>query len=241
MAWCVQYRPFHIHYWPVDNIPTERLVAENVFFSVNGREIVSNGTISLAKGTITGLLGRNGSGKSTLLKAVFGTQKVDDINIHRNGKAIHHAYSINGLINYLPQWNFMPRNMKLRTALRHHHVERAKILSDFPEMEQDLDLQVFETSGGRERLWSTLILLFADTKYTMLDEPFTHLAPAHIEKLKEILQREKQNKGILITDHLYKHLLELSDDIYLMKEGKSIFIKDRNDLALHGYIKNVDS
>ena len=63
----------------------------------------------------------------------------------------------------------------------------------------------------------------------MLDEPFTHLMPLHIEKLKEdIIAGEREYKGFIITDHMYSHLLGPERyRVYLMKEGKTIFIKDK--------------
>jgi ABC-type lipopolysaccharide export system ATPase subunit len=47
---------------------------------------------------------------------------------------------------------------------------------------------------------------------------------------------QKEKKGIIITDHLYRHVLDISNKLYLMKEGKSIYIKDWDDVALHGYV-----
>jgi ABC-type multidrug transport system ATPase subunit len=220
-----------------DLVSLKRLTAENILVSIGGKQIVKGAAISIEKGKITGLLGRNGSGKSTALKAIFGTMKADDINVHANGKMIRSAYSDPRLINYLPQWPLLPPGSKLRTALKHYDVQVEKVMDEFPELEQDINLKIFELSGGRERLWSTLILIYADTQFTMLDEPFTHIMPLHREQLKTVLLREKQNKGILLTDHLYHDLLDISDTIYLMKEGKSIYIKDIADLALHQYIK----
>jgi len=217
----------------------KRFVAENVCVSIVGRAIVNNGTVSIEKERITGLLGRNGSGKSTLLKAIFGTQKADDLNVHADGQIVRKPYAVRGLINYLPQWNFLPGDLQIKRILQQYEINPEKIVNVFPELEEDLTKKTTELSGGRERLWSTLSLVYADTKYTMLDEPFTHLAPLHIEKLKEILQREKHNKGILITDHMYQHLLELSDVLYLMKDGNSILIRERSDLVLYAYVKSL--
>jgi len=214
-----------------------RFTAENIFVSIGDKQIVKGAAIAIDQGSITGLLGRNGSGKSTMLKAIFGTQGADDINIHAAGHHIRKAYTVPGLINYLPQWPLLPSGIRVATALKHYGLQPEKILDDFPELEEDMHAKIFELSGGRERLWSTLMLLHADTQYTLLDEPFTHIMPLHREKLKTVLRREKYDKGILVTDHLYNDLLDISDTIYLVKEGKSIYINDIADLALHQYIK----
>lgn len=111
-----------------------------------------------------------------------------------------------------------------------------QIVNSVPELEDDLEKHVFELAGGHERLWSALLLIYADTLFTMLDEPFTHLGPVYIERLKEILRTEKERKGIIITDHMHRHLLEVSDDLFLMKEGKTIYCRNSDDLVVHGYL-----
>jgi hypothetical protein len=66
------------------------------------------------------------------------------------------------------------------------------------------------------------ITLRSKTKFVMLDEPFTHLNPLQIEKVKELLLEEKQNKGLLVTDHMFTHIVDISDSLYLLKNGKTL-------------------
>ena len=70
----------------------------------------------------------------------------------------------------------------------------------------------------------------------MLDEPFSYLMPIHVEKLKEILAIEKTKKGIVITDHLYQDLLDVTDDLYLIHDLKSYRIRNLEDLKVYGYL-----
>jgi ABC-type lipopolysaccharide export system ATPase subunit len=69
----------------------------------------------------------------------------------------------------------------------------------------------------------------------MLDEPFTHLNPTQIEKVKELLLKEKENKGLLITDHMFRHILEISNSLYILKNGKTHLTKSDSDLETLGY------
>jgi ABC-type multidrug transport system ATPase subunit len=172
-----------------------------------------------------------------MLKVLFGTQKATDKNIHINGRHIKHAYAHRALLNYVPQFSFFPSLLTVEKAVREFGVSLYKVLDDFPDLEPDTDKNFSELSGGRERLWSVLILLFAETAFTLLDEPFTHIMPLHINTLKKVLLREKDNKGIILTDHLYKPLLEISDTVYLIRESKSYLIRDLSDLSLHGYVR----
>ena len=85
----------------------------------------------------------------------------------------------------------------------------------------------------------TYIILKSNAKITMLDEPFSHLAPLYIKKIKALIEIEKRNKIIIITDHLYRDILDVSDDIYLLKDGWSRMIKSHDELIHHKYINSL--
>jgi len=217
-------------------ISSDQLIAENIFLSIGTKDILKGVTISASKGSITGLLGRNGSGKSTMLQCVFGTRAAAECGVFVNGVKVRSPYSRSGLLNYLPQRPFLPRQLTVRQVMQHYNTDTQIAFSYFPSLEEDMDRKISELSGGTERLVSVLILLLAHTRFTLLDEPFSHIMPLHIDQLRSLLLRQKEKKGIIVTDHQYRSLLSVSDNIYLMKEGKSIFIRDKADLVLHGYL-----
>ena len=70
----------------------------------------------------------------------------------------------------------------------------------------------------------------------MLDEPFSQVMPKHVNPIKSLINNEKNNKGIIITDHLYEHIIDICDDIYVIANGKTYLTKDRSDLIQLGYI-----
>ena len=219
---------------------SDTLLAENIFFSVAAKEILKGVTIRADKGIITGLLGRNGSGKSTMLQAMYGTLKVQECSVFTNGTLINASYAKAGLVNYLPQNSFLPVDLTLNFIVRQFAIDLAIVFAYFPDLKDDLNKKIGALSGGKERLWSVLLLLLAKTRFTLLDEPFTHIMPLHIDQLKLLLTEMKHKKGIIITDHNYRHLLDVSDRVYLMKDGKSIYIRDYSDLVLHGYLRHLD-
>lgn len=71
----------------------------------------------------------------------------------------------------------------------------------------------------------------------MLDEPFSMVMPLHVEKIKNLILREKKNKGIIITDHLYNYVIELCDNLYILKDGITYLTKSAEDIEKYGYIK----
>jgi ABC-type lipopolysaccharide export system ATPase subunit len=68
----------------------------------------------------------------------------------------------------------------------------------------------------------------------MLNESFTHLSPIQIEKVKDLLLEEKTNKGLLITDHMHRQVLDICDDLYVLTNGKTHLAKNIKDIEALG-------
>lgn len=58
-----------------------------------------------------------------------------------------------------------------------------------------------------------------------------------MDKIKEILNEEKQSKGILVTDHMYKQITDISDSLYVLNDGKTHLTKSINDIERLGYAR----
>ena len=71
----------------------------------------------------------------------------------------------------------------------------------------------------------------------MLDEPFSQVMPVHVETIKGLILREKKNKGIIITDHLYKYIIDICDNLYVINGGKTYLTKSLQDIEILGYAK----
>ena len=70
----------------------------------------------------------------------------------------------------------------------------------------------------------------------LLDEPFSLIEPLYKEVISDLLTRIKQSKGIIVTDHYYHDVLQITDKNLLLKDGETMEIKDKADLARYGYI-----
>ena len=71
----------------------------------------------------------------------------------------------------------------------------------------------------------------------MLDEPFSQIMPLHIDSIKRLILREKGNKGIIVTDHLYRYIVDICDDLYVINNGKTYLTKSIQDLETLGYVR----
>ena len=76
-------------------------------------------------------------------------------------------------------------------------------------MRQQLHCRPGELSGGSARLLQVLLLLHADTAFSLFDEPFSGIMPVHVETLADEMRQLKLRKGLLLTDHRYAEVLPL--------------------------------
>jgi ABC-type multidrug transport system ATPase subunit len=212
------------------------LEADGIRLDFGLRTILSDVYIKCETGKITGLLGRNGQGKSCLMNILLGTLNASNNSIRFDSKVIHDAGKRPDLLLYLPQFNFIPKSFTVKKVLDDFQLSTMDFVNRFPQFNERLNLKVSQLSGGQWRMVEIYIIVKAPSLFAMLDEPFTHLNPIQIEKIKEFLSEEKFNKGLLITDHMYQHLLDLSDAIYLLKDGKTHFIKTVFELEELGYV-----
>lgn len=212
------------------------LEIDGVNFSYATRKLLSSIYLKCETGKITGILGRNGCGKSTLLRILFGTIPCESASIRIDGGYIPQPVFSSMKVSYLPQETFIPPHYRLDRILKLYEVKPDAIIISFPEIADCLTYQISELSGGLQRLFEVLLIVNSTAGICLLDEPFTGLAPALIERLCEFFIEHKKNKGIVITDHLYRQVMGVSDDLSVLSNGTIYPVKDRSTLVLYGYL-----
>ena len=157
------------------------LEADGIRIAFGGREVLASIYLRVQTGQIVGLLGRNGSGKSVLLQTIFGARAVADASVRVNGRRVVPAFREPGLLNYLPQEPLLPPSLTLARAARLLGVDIERATARFPELRPQFGLRLGELSGGSARLVQALLLLHADTAFSLFDEPFSGVMPVHVE------------------------------------------------------------
>jgi len=213
------------------------LEADGIQLDFGLRRILSDIYLKCETGKITGLLGRNGQGKSCLMNVILGTLNSSINSVRFDGNVTRNVAKRPDLLLYLPQFNFIPKSLKVKQVFEDFQLSYTEFENRFPEFKEKYNSKVSHLSGGQWRTVEIYIIAKTPSLFAMLDEPFTHLNPIQIDKIKEFLLEEKTNKGFLITDHMYSHLLDISDTVYLLKDGKTHLIKTIQDLDDLGYVR----
>lgn len=208
----------------------------NHWFGEN--EILSSVYINCKVGEVVGLLGRNGSGKSTLLKIIFGSIKPKFKYLKIDDKLYHQGFLSHNLV-YLPQDHFIPKHLKIADAISIFCTVHGDKVLGIEFITKHLHSKFSELSGGERRFIECLLLIYADARYVLLDEPFSQLAPLWVELLKKHMRTARQYKGFIVTDHMYKSILEVADRVVLLHNRCNYIINNEDDLVTHGYLLGI--
>ncbi|OAQ42117.1 hypothetical protein A5893_03100 [Pedobacter psychrophilus] len=212
-----------------------KLEVDSVFLEFGNRRILSDVYLKCETDKIIGLLGRNGNGKTSLMNIIYGNLNCNSKSVRFNGETNFKAYKKPELLMYLPQFNFIPGSLSLKRIFKDYELDFKDFENRFPFYKSKYKSSFQSLSGGQRRIVEIYIISKSKTQFVILDEPFSHLSPIQIEEVKQFILEEKTNKGFLITDHMYQHVLNISDDIYVLANGKTHLIKDIIEIQYLGY------
>ncbi|WP_129714997.1 ATP-binding cassette domain-containing protein [Pedobacter sp. SYP-B3415] len=217
----------------------QTLTADSVSKNYGRRQLLNGVFLHCQTGKITGLLGRNGCGKSTLLKIIYGTEPAAFKHVRINGMPYNKPYR-SGLLHLLSQNYEVPGRLRIATFIRlccNIYYQQIAGLSFVAQLAQR---RVKDLSGGERRFLFVLAAIYSDALFVLLDEPFSHLSPVFANTITEHMHIMKQHKGFVVTDHLYRQLIDCSDELILLHNGSNYRIRHREDLVTHGYLSSPD-
>ena len=216
------------------------LEIDSVMLEYGFQRILQDVHLKSETGNITGILGRNGTGKSSLMKILFGELTPDSKSIRLDGMPLINSMRSPQDMMYLPQNHFIPRSLSVARIFQDFDLNWNYFVHEFPGLETLKNKKLKNISGGERRIIEIYCIVASKTKFCLLDEPFSHVMPLHIDTLKKIITNEKSNKGIILTDHLYSHILDICDDLYVISNGKTYLTECFDDLKTLGYIRTLN-
>ena len=213
-----------------------RLLVDSVHLEFDKLQVLQSAFITAQTGRVTGVLGRNGCGKSCLFKCIMGGIKPQNIFVRFNDEPETDYAHIGKRVKYLPQNVFMPTNMTLGEAFDLYEVDYNGLVAFDNKFHTFQRMTSGQLSGGEARIAEMYMVLNSEAEFCILDEPFSNVAPKYVEMMQDLIQTHKTTKGIIISDHMYEQVMDITDDLFLLRDGYTFPIKCREDLIHHGYI-----
>jgi general nucleoside transport system ATP-binding protein len=192
------------------------------------------------RGEIVAVVGENGAGKSTLMGILAGFIAPDSGELEVEGSpqsfdTTQDAIAVGVAMVYQHSTLFpslsVAENLRLapsRAATK--PAQKAKLLRDY-----GLDLPSDGAIGDlplSHQLHVELVrALAAGSSYLILDEPTATLDPPGVARLFELLGRlKKDGVGVVFVSHKLPEVLQIADDIVVMKGGHAVLRRSAESL-----------
>ncbi len=180
---------------------------KRISFSRGNENILDEFSARISNGEAVLLTGKNGAGKSTLVQLIGGFLKPDSGTIEIIGNDISKlmateqadlrsiapqrrtftlAYTVVQVLNFVPE--------KKRSLFTHEIIEELGLVPL-------LHKKVTELSIGQQQRVSLAIALMREADFYLLDEPFAGQDDASTIAILNIINRIKNEKGVLVVSH----------------------------------------
>jgi len=212
-----------------------------------------NVSIDLKEGEVLALLGENGAGKTTLMNILFGIYRADYGEIFINGRKVHIASPHDALksgigmvqqhFTLVPSFstseNIVLGLKELGFIVKTRDVE-AKIeqLGKHYGLAVNPKAKVWTLSVGERQRVEILKLLYTGAKILILDEPTAVLTPQEAEALfRAVRKMTAEGTSVIFISHKLDEVMEISDRITVLKQGKVVGTVNKEDIDKKGLAK----
>jgi len=190
-----------------------------------GLRVLTDLTLSVGEGTVTGLLGPSGSGKTTLIRAIVGVQRIESGSVRVLGLPAGVA-DLRHRVGYLTQAPSVYRDLTVRENLRYFAGVLGVGATRVDQVIADVSLggeagaRVDRLSGGQQSRVSLATALLGDPSVLVLDEPTVGLDPVLREELWSLFHRlGASGVTLLISSHVMEEATRC-ERLLLLRAGR---------------------
>jgi ABC-2 type transport system ATP-binding protein len=194
------------------------------------RAVLDGVDLSVAAGSVVGLLGRNGAGKSTLIRCLLGIQELDSGTARLfDEPTLAISDAIKGRIGYVPQEPDAFSWMKVGSMLDYFAAfyqrwDRDQVQGMLDAWSIRRDAVIGTLSAGEKQRLAIVRALAHHPDLLVLDEPVASLDPlGRREFLREIVTRaSERGTTVLFSTHITSDLERVAVSVAFLKNGKIV-------------------
>ncbi|TCS78033.1 galactose/methyl galactoside ABC transporter ATP-binding protein MglA [Tepidibacillus fermentans] len=220
----------------------------NITKEFPGVKALDNVQLRVKAGTVHALMGENGAGKSTLMKCLFGIYHADSGEIFLDGKQVTFTTPKEALdngvsmvhqeLNQVRQRNIMDNIWLGRYPKKGLFIDEEKMYEDtkkiFEELDINLDprIKTEKLSVSEMQMVEIAKAVSYHSKIIVMDEPTSSLTEKEVNHLFKIIKTLKEkNVGIIYISHKMEEILQIADEVTIMRDGKWIVTKPSHELT----------
>jgi branched-chain amino acid transport system ATP-binding protein len=220
------------------------LATRDLGLDIGGATIVAGVSLEVAEGELLGIIGPNGAGKTTLFNLLSGLYRPTAGSIELDGREITHDPTFRrtraGLGRTFQVSSVFPllsvlENVRLsaeaalggtlriwrRAAGVRKALDRARAALVRVGLESRASATAGALSHGDKRRLELAMLLAADPRVVMLDEPMAGVSAENVPELVELIRAVHQEEGktVLMVEHHMEVVTGLAQRIAVMHHG----------------------
>ncbi|WP_395813424.1 ABC transporter ATP-binding protein [Devosia sp.] len=214
--------------------------------------VVANEGVSLVvqPGEVHAVVGENGAGKSTLMKILFGIEQPNAGQLRLEGKPVSFAnprqaidagigmvFQHFSLVPSFTVYENVVMGSEPRTGIRFDRqkaIAEVQALSDKFKLGVDPTQLVRNLPVGQQQRVEILKSLYRKARVLILDEPTAVLAPQEVQELfVAIRSLVEQGQTVIFIAHKLPEVLQISDAITVMRQGKTVGQVKTKDVTEH--------
>ena len=213
------------------------------FASGNG---ISNVSLSVPAGSVTGFIGVNGAGKSTTLRCIMGLLKQDAGEVELFGAPA--CIASRKRIGFLPEERGLFPHERAREAIafhgrlkgmrRRHALDAADRLLERIGLGKRRNDKLSSLSKGNAQRVQILCALVHEPQLLLLDEPLSGLDPvAQSDMLSLLAEYRGRGGAVLFSTHSMPAAEKVCDRVVMLSGGRTVFegaIPEASALSPHG-------
>lgn len=222
----------------------------------SGIRVLNNIGIKIMPGKVYALAGENGAGKSTLCNIILGNLKPSEGTlITSQGEFDYFSLEqakrmgirmVHQELQMLPEMSiaeniFVGNEVQKNGWIKKKEMyQKTKQLLEMVALNAEPQILVRKMDIAARQLLEIARAISSDGKLIILDEPTSSLSSKEVEKLFKIIRRSKKNGiAFLFISHRLEEVMEIADEIIVLKDGSYVTTLLPNETSENEIIKNM--